>query len=65
MTHGYEFFEYDYFDLDISDFFDDLFVEYEKTTAEMWGEIEKLYDEMIAESEEFDIYEQDEEEEMF
>jgi len=65
MTHGYEFFEYDYFDLDISSFFDDLYVDYDETISEMWGEIEELYDEMIYESEEFDIYEQDEEEEMF
>jgi len=65
MTHGYEFFEYDYFDLDISSFFDDLYVDYDETISEMWGEIEELYDEMIDESEDFDIYEQDEEEEMF
>ena len=65
MTHGYEFFEYDYFDLDLSSFFDDLYVDYDKTISEMWGEIEELYDEMIDESEDFDIYEQDEEEEMF
>jgi len=31
----------------------------------MWSQIEELYDEMIEESEDFDIYEQDEEEEMF
>ena len=65
MTHGYEFFEYDYFDLDLSSFFDDLYVDYDETISEMWGEIEELYDEMIDESEDFDIYEQDEEEEMF
>ena len=65
MTHGYEFFEYDYFDLDISSFFDDLYVDYDEDISEMWGEIEELYDEMIDESEDFDIYEQDEEEEMF
>jgi len=65
MTHGYEFFEYDYFDLDISSFFDDLYVDYDEDINEMWGEIEELYDEMIDESEDFDIYEQDEEEEMF
>jgi len=65
MTHGYEYFEYDYFDLDISSFFDDLYVDYDETISEMWGEIEELYDEMIDESEDFDIYEQNEEEEMF
>jgi len=65
MTHGYEFFEYDYFDLDLSSFFDDLYVDYDEDINEMWGEIEELYDEMIDESEDFDIYEQDEEEEMF
>ena len=65
MTHGYEYFEFDYFDLDISSFFDDLYVDYDETISEMWGEIEELYDEMIDESEDFDIYEQDEEEEMF
>ena len=65
MTHGYEFFEYDYFDLDMSSFFDDLYVDYDEDINEMWGEIEELYDEMIDESEDFDIYEQDEEEEMF
>ena len=65
MTHGYSFFEYDYFDLDLSSFFDDLYVDYDETISEMWGEIKELYDEMIDESEDFDIYEQDEEEEMF
>lgn len=60
MTHGYEFFEFDYMDLDLTDWFSGF---EEDTISESWRELEEIYNVYSEESEEFDVYEQDEEEE--
>ncbi len=60
MTHGYEFFEYEYENID---FYDWLLGFEEETISDFWAEMEKTYSEYLTEVNEYDIYEQNEEEE--
>jgi hypothetical protein len=57
---GTNFFEFNYDDLDLMDWFMDF---EEDSINESWRELEEIYNIYSDESEEFDVYEQDEEEE--
>jgi len=45
MTHGYEFFDYEY--VDLSDYYSDLedFLDWDTGISEDWSEIQSIYDE--------------------
>lgn len=59
MTHGYEWFDYDYWDLDEGYEFEEWFF----TGLEEEYVLGGIYEDIANESDEYDIYKQDDEEE--
>lgn len=60
MTHGYEYFDIEYEDIDLWDWDEDFLFD-EQSPEELWSELEGIYNDMAKESDEYDIYWQSDE----